>query len=988
MLTLEQLTCEYFTNPIGLDVRQPRLSWQLRSAVRGARQMAYQLQVAPTAAALLAGEQATADLLWDTDKVHSDRSLHLPYAGPVLHPGQRCYWRVRVWDEDEEVSAWSEPAFWEMGLLESSNWQADWITPDWDEDLTQPQPAPLLRRTFHADGAIVAARLYATSLGVYEVHLNGQRVGDAVLTPGWTSYHHRIQYQTYDVTALLQSGENVVGALLGDGWYRGFLGFQTQRNFYGDRLALLVQLQITYADGQTAVITSDDQWQATTGPIQWADLYWGEAYDAQREKPGWDKPGYDDRGWVGVRRLEQTKRIVVAQVAPSIKRQEELRPKRIFQSPKGETIVDFGQNMVGWVRLRVQGPAGTTVTLRHAEVLDQAGNLYTENLRFAKQMVSYTLKGEGAETYEPHFTFQGFQYIAVEGFPGEPTLDNFTGIVIHSEMATIGSFTCSNPLINQLQHNILWGQKGNFVDVPTDCPQRDERLGWTGDAQAFIRTACFNMDVAAFFTKWLADLRADQRPDGAATFVVPDVMTRSDGGFNFFGGAGAAAWSDATTICPWTIYLCYGDTRLLAEHYGSMVAWVEWMRNQADADLIWRQGFQFGDWLDYRGSFALKPSPVTNDELVATAFLTYSADLLANTAQVLGKMDDMEKYRAFSNAVKTAFVSEFVSAGGRVGPNSQTAYVLALHFDLLPAEQRRPAAARLADLVRNNHYHLTTGFVGTPYLCHVLSRFGQTAVAYELLNQETFPSWLYPVKKGATTIWERWDGIKPDGSFQDAGMNSFNHYAYGAIGEWLYRVVAGIETDPAEPGYKHMLIQPQPGGGLTHVRATLASPYGLVASAWALTEQGFRLQVTVPPNAYATVRLPTVRLDTVTEGGQPVTLDNGVIHVWVTDDVVQIEIGAGTYDFVTTSLTLAQVMADVKHVAGRFDRYSSLRDLLANDAAKAVLTEQLGAAFLQTPQLFMVMDTPLMAVAGFAPAILTPTVLAAIEDALRKLNEA
>lgn len=986
MLTLEQLTCEYFTNPIGIDIRQPRLSWQLTTPRRGVRQAAYQLQVATTVAALMAGESASAELLWDTGKVQSDQSLHLVYAGPALQAGQRYHWRVRVWDENEDRSVWSAPAFWEMGLLEHTNWQATWITPDWDEDLTQPQPAPLLRREFRVDKEIVAARIYATSLGLYELRLNGQHVGDAVLTPGWTSYKHRLQYQTYDVTTLVQRGENAIGALLGDGWYRGFLGFQTQRNFYGDCLALLLQLQITYVDGQTAVITSDEQWKATVGPIQWTDLYWGEAYDAQLEKPGWDKAGYDDRAWGGVRSLAHTKSTVVAQVAPSVKRQEKIRPQRIFQSPKGETIVDFGQNMVGWVRLRVQGPAGTTITLRHAEVLDQAGNLYTENLRFAKQLVSYTLKGDGLETYEPHFTFQGFQYIAVEGFPGEPTLDHFTGIVIHSEMATIGSFECSNPLINQLQHNILWGQKGNFVDVPTDCPQRDERLGWTGDAQAFIRTACFNMNVAAFFTKWLADLRADQQADGRVTFVVPDVMTRSDGGFNFFGGAGAAAWSDATTICPWTIYLCYGDTRLLEEHYASMVAWVEWMRKQVDPDLIWRQGFQFGDWLDYRGSFALKPSPVTNDELVATAFLAYSADLLANTAQVLGNLDDVEQYRALASAVKAAFVNEFVSTSGRVGPNSQTAYVLALHFDLLPAELRLSAAARLADLVRNNNYHLTTGFVGTPYLCHVLSRFGQTAVAYELLNQETFPSWLYPVKKGATTIWERWDGIKPDGSFQDAGMNSFNHYAYGAIGEWLYRVVAGIETDPAEPGYKHIFFQPQPGGGLTRVRATVDSPYGLVASAWELTEQGIRLQVTVPPNAYATVRLPTDRLDTVTEGGQPVTLDHGIIHVWVTDEAVQIEIGAGSYDFVTTSLTLPQVMADVKHVAGRFDRYSSLRDLLASDTAKAVLTQHLGAPFLQTPQLFMVMDTPLVAIAGFAPAILTPETLNNIEAALLQLN--
>jgi len=979
MLNPYHLTCEYFTNPLGIDVPQPRLSWKSRADGRGAQQTAYQICVGPTLEQL----QAVSDLLWDSGKVDSTAAVHLPYAGAVLQPGQRCYWHVRVWDENDAVSAWSEVASWEMGLLDSANWQADWITPDWDEDTSQPQPAPLLRRSFSASGEIANARIYAISLGVYALRLNGQTVGDAVLTPGWTTYKHRIQYQTYDVTTLLHAGENVLGALLGDGWYRGHLGFQRQRNFYGDRLALLLQLHITYADGRTEIVGSDEQWRATnTGPIRMADLYWGETYDAQLEQPGWDKTHFDDSSWRAVRRLDHPKTIVVAQVAPDVKRQETLRPQRIFQSPAGETILDFGQNMVGWVRLRVSGPAGTTITIRHAEVLDQAGNLYTENLRFAKQLAVYTLKGEGEEVYEPHFTFFGFQFIAVEGFPGEPTLDNFTGVVLHSDMTQIGDFACSNPMINQLQHNILWGQKGNFVDVPTDCPQRDERLGWTGDAQAFIRTACFNLDVASFFTKWLADLRADQLENGSVTFVVPDVMTRSEGGFNFFGGAGAAAWSDAAVICPWTIYLTYGDTRLLATHYASMVAWVEWVHSQADADLIWRKGFQFGDWLDYRGAFALKASPVTNDELVATAFFAYSSDLLAQVAHVLGKPSDAEKYTGLASQIKTAFSQEFLTAGGRVGPNSQTAYVLALHFDLLPEDVRMAAAARLAEIVRTNNYHLTTGFAGTPYLCHVLSRFGQTAVAYELLNQESYPSWLYPVKKGATTIWERWDGIKPDGSFQDAGMNSFNHYAYGAIGEWLYRVVAGVEVDPAEPGYKHILFQPQPGGGLTQARLTLDSPYGPLDSAWTLTADDFRLQITVPPNAHATVRLPAQALTDVREGGQALQSGNGIADARLDGDAVIIAVGSGHYEFVTTGLNLAQAMADVKHVAGRLDRYSSLHDLLADDKAKAVLTEQLGPDFLAAPMLGMVMNSPLVAVAGFAPTLLTPERLDVIEAAV------
>jgi len=1001
MLTPNDLTCEYFTNPIGLDVRQPRLSWQASAAQRGARQTAYQIVVGESPAIpsarvastrplrtgleASAADQTAAGVLWDTGRVMSDTSVHVPYAGAALQPGQRCYWRVRVWDENDAASEWSEIVFWEMGLLDSANWQADWITPDWDEDVSQSQPAPLLRRSFSAASGIVAARVYATSLGLYELRLNGQRVGDAVLTPGWTSYDHRLQYQTYDVTALVREGDNALGVMLGDGWYRGYLGFEGQRNVYGDRLALLLQLHLTYADGRTEIIGSDTHWRAARGPIQMADIYMGETYDARQEKPGWDEAGYDDSDWHGVRQRDHAKDIVVAQVGSPVRRHEQIRPVRILHSPKGETIFDFGQNMVGWVQVRARGPAGTVVTLRHAEVLDQQGNLYTENLRPAKQTTRYTLKGTANtdEVFEPHFTFQGFQYVAVEGFPGEPTLDSLTGIVLHSDTPPIGTFECSNPLINQLQHNIVWGQKGNFVDVPTDCPQRDERLGWTGDAQVFIRTACFNMNVAAFFTKWLRDLNADQLPSGSVPFVVPDVISKTDsGGLTVFHGSGSAAWSDAAVICPWTIYLCYGDTRLLEEQYESMAGWVNYVRSQADEDYVWRKGFQFGDWLDYRGRDARMPAPVTNNELIATAFFAYSADLLANMARVLGKTSAAESYADLAHKVKAAFNDEFVTATGRVGPNTQTAYALALHFDLLPEHVRPLAAARLAEAVREAYYHLTTGFVGTPYLCHVLSSYGYTDVAYELLNQESYPSWLYPVKKGATTIWERWDGIKPDGSFQDAGMNSFNHYAYGAIGEWLYRVVAGIEVDPAEPGYKHVLFQPQPGGGLTYVRATLDSPYGLVASAWELTEADFHLSITVPPNVLATVRLPAQSLDAVTEGVQPLTPGNGILSAHVAGDVAIIEVGSGKYEFVTTGLNRAKAMAGVRHVAGRLDRYSTLRDLLSNDAAQTVLTQQLGPEFLQATELRRVMDMPLVQVAGFAPQLLTPEKLDAIEAAL------
>lgn len=993
MLKTYDLTCEYFTNPLGLDVRQPRLSWKTSADRRGVVQSAYQILTASSVPALdtAAAGKNTAGVLWDTGKVKSSASVNIPYAGADLQPGQRVYWQVRAWDEQDVASAWSTSAFWEMGLIDSANWQADWITPDWDEDTSQSQPAPLLRRNFSLKNGGASARLYVTSLGLYELHLNGQRVGDGLLTPGWTSYDHQVQYQTYDVTGFLRPGENVLGVMLGDGWFRGYMGFSGNRNLFGDRLAVLLQLQVTYANGAVDTIVSDKSWRSTRGPIQMADIYMGETYDARLEKPGWDQAGYSDADWQGVRILDHSKSIVKAQVGPLVRKHEQIRPVGILHSPKGETIIDFGQNMVGWVKVRARGPAGRTITLRHAEVLDQQGNFYTENLRSAKETTSFTLKGvkdaagknHPDEVFEPHFTFQGFQYIAVEGYPGEPDLDHFTGIVLHSDTPPTGSFVCSNPLINQLQHNIIWGQKGNFVDVPTDCPQRDERLGWTGDTQVFIRTACYNMHVAAFFTKWLRDLSADQLPNGSVTFVVPEASNRGSGGRpTGFPGAGSAAWSDAAVICPWTIYLCYDDKRLLEEQYPSMAGWVNYMRNQADPDFIWRKGFHFGDWLDYRGPFALNPSPVTNNELIATAFYAYSTDLLAKTAVILGKTSDAQMYSDLAGKVKAAFTKEFVTDAGRIGPNSQTAYVLALHFDLLPEEMRPKAAARLAELVKSANYHLTTGFVGTPYLCHVLSRFGYADVAYELLNQESYPSWLYPVKKGATTIWERWDGIKPDGSFQDAGMNSFNHYAYGAIGEWLYRVVAGIDVDPTEPGYKHILFQPQPGGGLTHARATLDSPYGPLTSAWELTEAGFSLNVTIPANAHATVRLPAGSQADVREGGRSLAKGNGIRSVETSGNAAVIEVGSGSYEFFTSTLTLAKAMQGVHHIAGRLDRYSSLRDWLANETGKATLTRLLGD-LLQGPMIERVMDTPLAQLAQFAPHLLTDESMSGLEAALK-----
>ena len=885
-LKLENLRVEYKVNPMGIDEPQPRLSWQIVSAERGVVQKAYQIRVAATTSDLGQND------IWNTGKVVSDQSIHVVYQGPALPSRQRFYWQVRVWEGDDKPSAWSAPAFWEMGLLQPSDWPAAWIQPDMAEDLTKPQPCPLLRKEFSIQGAIKSARVYATCLGVYEMELNGQRIGDQVFTPGWTSYDTRLQYQAYEVTSQLRPGKNAIGVILGDGWYRGHLTWDMRRNVYGDKLALLLQLHLVYENGGTQIITTDASWKASTGPILSSDIYNGEIYDARLEKQGWSEPNFNDTDWAGVKIVEPGKTILIASAGPAVRKIQEIKPVAVIKTPAGEIVFDLGQNLVGWVRLKVQGQAGATVTLRHAEVLNKDGNFYGENLRKAEQKIQYTLKGGSLEVYEPHFTFQGFRYVRVEGFPGEPKLENLTGIVIHSDMTPAGSFECSHPLINQLQRNIQWGQKGNFLEVPTDCPQRDERLGWTGDAQAFCRTAAFNFEVAGFFTKWLKDLAADQKQNGSVPFVIPDVLRRGQET-----GGGSTGWADAATIIPWTMYLCYGDRRILENQYESMKAWVEYMREQAGEDYIYNQGFHFGDWLAYSTSNPDYPGATTDKDLIATAFFACSTGLLLKTARVLGKKDDAAKYSALLEKIKPAFQQEYVTANGRLASNTQTAYALALAFDLLPSEKPAAAAERLANEVNVFKNHLTTGFLGTPHLCHSLSHNGHLEAAYALLLQETYPSWLYPVKMGATTIWERWDGIKPDGAFQDAGMNSFNHYAYGAIGEWLYRVVAGIEIDPEQPGYKHILIQPQPGGNLTYARASLLSMYGKIESAWQIAEGRFSLAVGIPANTRATVRLPTAQLEKVMESKQPLNQAAGVLSARQNGAAVVVEVGSGSYLF-------------------------------------------------------------------------------------------
>ena len=886
-LSVRDLRCEYKLDPLGIDVRKPRLSWELASAEKGVMQTSYEVRVAGSEAELAKGK-----VIWESGTQASDASIQVEYAGPAVASGRIYYWQVRVADNHGHLSEWSKTARWEMGLLEADDWKAKWITPNLVEDERKSNPSPLLRREFSVKKKVERARIYATAMGLYELSLNGKRVGDEYFTPGWTAYDFRYQYQTYDVTGLMKSGENCLGAMLGDGWFRGRLAWDNKRNSYGKKLGLLVQLVITYTGGTQEIVGSDDKWKAATGAVLESDIYNGETYDARLERAGWSEAGYKDRDWKGVSVVEAPKAKIVAPAGPAVKKIEEIKPLKVFRTPAGDTVVDMGQDMVGWVKFRLTAPVGTTVTLRSAEVLDKTGNFYTANLRSAKESIRYTSKGAGEETFEPHFTFQGFRYVAVSGWPGEVSAENFTGVVVHSAIARTGTFESSSALLNQLEHNIIWGQKGNFLDVPTDCPQRDERLGWTGDAQVFAPTASFNFDTAAFYTKWLRDLALDQEDDGAVPFVIPNVLSHE----TRKGAAASAGWADASLVVPWTVYQAYGDKRILEEQYPSMKAWVEYMRRQAGETYIWSNGFSFGDWLAFATTNADYPGATTDKDLIQTAYFARSTELLARTAQVLGRKEDAAEYAGLEEKIKSAFQREFVTANGRLASNTQTAYALALAFELLPETQRAGAAARLAADVRK-FGHLTTGFLGTPVLCQTLSDYGYLDEAYTLLNRTEYPSWLYPVTKGATTIWERWDGQKPDGSFQDVGMNSFNHYAYGAIGEWMYRVVAGIEIDEASPGYKHILIQPRPGGGLTQASASVESMYGLVASGWEIADGKMTVKIEVPANTTATVRLPKAKLEDVSEGGKPLAGRGDISKAQQADDGIVLEVGSGKYVF-------------------------------------------------------------------------------------------
>ncbi|MGG1636212.1 family 78 glycoside hydrolase catalytic domain [Paenibacillus sp. NRS-1760] len=1047
-MTAYDLHTEYSHNPIGIDNSKPRLSWLLESTERAQMQTAYQIIVA-SEESHLAGNEGD---IWDSGKIMSSDSNNVEYKGEALQSGKRYFWKVKVWDNNDHASAWSEPGFWEMGLLAPTDWQAKWIaasTPAtvptsysieldftilndgaailfggpnasnnffWqfnvkekayaqfrphtnvggtklmkEVDISRVIPndkqlnvayhlkievngkeiktylnnelidtmkndnisfgpigfrqhkdartneralfdnivikdehgkelfqanfddkeaasfeggqltedgkllvengtfyqkvesrsSPMMRKEFDIAKPVRKATVYSTALGLYELSLNGTRVGSDYFNPGWTDYNKRLQYQTYDVTDMLLEGGNAVGAMLGDGWYAGNVA-HVGPNQYGTELSFLFQLKIEYEDGTSETVMTDSSWHSTTsGPVRYSDILMGETYDARKEMDKWNRSNYDASSWNDVKEVSHFRGKLVAQVGPTVKATEELKPISVKQPRAGTYIFDMGQNMVGWARLKVEGTAGTKVKLRFAEMLNDDGTLYTENLRTAKQTDEYVLKGSGLEQYEPHFTFHGFRYVEVTGYPGEPALDSITGIVVHTDTPKTGTFETSNPMVNQLYSNITWGQRGNFLSVPTDCPQRNERMGWTGDAQVFVRTATYNMEVPGFYEKYMRDVVDAQGANGAFPDVAPNVSGM---------GNGSNGWGDAGVIIPWTLYLAYNDTSVIKEHYDAMVKWIEFLKTNSNK--LIRPAGGYGDWLSV--------NETTPTDVVNTAYFAYSTNLLSKMAAIIGKTDDAEKYSQLFKDIKAAFNTAFVGLDGQIKGNTQAGYVFALHMELLDGDIKKKAAEHLVKNIKSKNWHLSTGFLGVGYLLPVLTEAGYTEVAYRLLTNDTYPSWGYSIKNGATTIWERWNSYTQENGFGDAGMNSFNHYSLGSVGEWMFRYAAGIEADPEQPGFKHIIIQPTPGGEFSHVNGEYKSIYGLIKSRWEQEGSAFKLNVTIPVNTTATVYIPAVDKASVSEGGQPAEEAAGVKFLRMEGDKAVYSVGSGAYSFAST----------------------------------------------------------------------------------------
>lgn len=818
---------EGFVDPLGFHDARPTLSWLLPEGVK--KQTAYRIEV------------KNAAVVWDSGWVASDQSVRVPYGGEPLGSRQRLAWRVDFKNEMGEASGWSRPAAFELGLLSAADWGAKWIRPA-DGAPVEVERVSCLRRGFELDGELERARLYVTARGLFEVRLNGEKVGRDHFANGFTSYAKRLDSVTYDVTDRLHEGANALEALLGYGWYAGRFGWKNQRNLYGRDPQLLLQLEVVYRDGRAVTIVSDEHWEAATeGPIVSSSLYDGEAFDARRAWTGWAPVAAEaDLG---------AARITPKPFAP-VRETQTLAVQSITEPHPGRFVFDLGQNMVGWARLAVPMEADGRVTVRFAEMLNPDGTLHTANYRSARSTDSYVAAETGVVTWEPTFTFHGFRYVELSGLPGDATPEKawVTGVVLHSDLPQTGTFASSHARLNRLQSNIVWGQRGNFLDIPTDCPQRDERAGWTGDAQVFAPTSLFNYDCHAFWKSWLASMRDDQLANGDIPHVIPDVLG---------GRGGSPGWVDAATLVPWEVYVRSGDRAVLEDNYAMMAGLVGWYRGQT-VDGLLPEIKGFGDWLQPHSAGKRGDTPTP---LIGLAFYARSCQVLAGSARVLGRDVDARRYAAEAASVAASFARHYVDADGRLqnAPETQTAYLLAIAFDLIPEPVKERATVHLVRLIGEAGGHLRTGFLGTPYLVRVLDARGRGDLALSILFKETYPSWFYSIDQGATTMWERWNSYSKNDGFSGDAMNSLNHYAYGAIGQWMVERIGGLAPDPEHPGYKHFFVRPVIPGQLEWARVELQTAYGEASSRWKKEGGGLVMEVVVPPNTTATIAFPDGR---------------------------------------------------------------------------------------------------------------------------------
>ncbi|KAM0355020.1 hypothetical protein ACHAPU_000870 [Fusarium lateritium] len=839
-LTISRVSFEHHRTALGIAETEPRISWRFDGDVADWEQTSYEIEVTRTA-----GEET------NSFSFNSSQSLYVPWPDTPLDEAEAASVRVRAYGDlgqNQPSTPWSDWVFAETGLFPKSWEGVHPIASTIKVNASEPKRPVYFRKAFEVPDDVESARLYITALGIYEAEINGKRVGDHVLAPGWQSYHHRHVYDTYDVTDLLIPGSNAIGALVGEGWYTGRLGFGGgTRNLYGNSTGLLAQLRVKLKNGTSIRISTDTTWKSNFGPVTAGEIYDGERYDASLEEDvkGWSTSDFDSASWHHTRLLPAVEGKIVPPDQPPARRMEEVKPLKFFKSPTGKQLVDFGQNLV------VDGPSNTTIRLRHAEVLED-GELAIRPLRQAKAEDSIKLSGNGPLEWEPKFTFHGFRYAQIDGWPEETPLDeqSVTAIVVHSDMEETGYFNCSHPLLNKFHSNVRWSMKGNFLSIPTDCPQRDERLGWTGDAHAFGPTSNYLYDTASFWKSWHKDVWSEMSMNDS---MIPPVYVPTLPSAFGIGQMPTAVWGDVVVAGPWNVYQAFGDKGLLEEHLPQAQGWIDTGIVRETSGLWNRSMFQFGDWLDPLSPSDDPGAATTHKNLVADAYLIKMTETLSQIVDALGEVDEADKYMLQVADLKREFQKEWVS-NGKLANETQTAYALSLGFDLLKEEERSEAAATLRRIIRDNDYHVGTGFAGTSPLGFALKGINATDDFYRMLLQEKLPSWLYQVVMGGTTTWERWDSLLPNGTVNPGEMTSFNHYSFGSVANWMHQVIGGIA--PLEPGYKKIAIAPIPGGDITHASAKLVTGYGTVSTDWTVTDAGFHLRVRVPPNTKAEVTLP------------------------------------------------------------------------------------------------------------------------------------